>query len=527
MYGSFLAMELPSNLSNAHQEIVNLQTILSARTGEIKKRDHEILRLKEKNAQLLQKLFGRSSEKRTIETRNGSTQYTLSLTEEPVKTPAAAGTAPVTIVEQHTRLPTRKKRLEGELSSEGKFPEHLPREVTILDDGEQAGAIFDTKITERLCVRPSQLFVEEIRRIVRKSDRGSLSQPPVPETPLPRRCVDASFLAYIIIMKFCWHLPLYRQEQMLKAQGVTISRDTLIRYVIDVAELLGKLYNVLLASAFSGQHIYADETPVLVGKGVKGNRAFTESRFWPFMGNGAIVFIFARTRAAKEIEPLLEAYKGHLQVDGYTVYESIADKFPDISLVFCWAHVRRKFIEAEKYYPKETKEALRYIRALYWVEARAKGKDNSEILRLRTRFSVKILKLFKQWLDKHFADPTLLPKSSLMGAIAYAHVRWDGLCRYTTDPVLTIDSNPIERQIRPVALGRKNWLFCASETGAEAACTMYSLIASCKLAGVDPNKYLTDVLNRINDHSQLKLEELLPQNWKPLENNSENSNPSA
>jgi len=206
-------MELPSNLTTAHQEIVNLETILSLRNGEIKehkseilKSRHEILRLKEKNAQLLQKLFGRSSEKRILETRNGSIQYTLSLAEEAlVKTPAVAGPAPV-IVEQHTRLPTRKKRLEGELSSEGKFPEHLPREVTILDDGEQAGTVFETKVTQRLCVRPSQLFVEEIHRVVRKSDSGSLSQPPVPETPLPRRCVDASFLAYIIIMKFCWHL---------------------------------------------------------------------------------------------------------------------------------------------------------------------------------------------------------------------------------------------------------------------------------------------------------------------------------
>ena len=519
-------MELPSEITVAQQEIANLQARLELEKQETirlkdKAREHvfEILRLQEKNAELLRKLFGRSSEKRILESRtSGVVQGVLALGESVEASPAPS--LPSTTVATHTRTPSKKKRLEGELEVAGKFPAHLPRKTTTIDEGEEAGRILFTKTTERLCVEPSQFYVEVIHRVVRKREDGTIAQPPVPEAPLPRRCVDASFLVYVITMKFLWHLPLYRQEQMLRSQGIEISRDTLIRYVIEVAALLGKLYDTLLESVFKDTNIFADETSVLVAKGSKGNRAYTESRFWPFLGNKGIVFVYTKTRAAKEIEPLLEAYKGSLQVDGYRVYETIANKFPDIVLVFCWAHARRKFIEAEKYFPSEAFEALRYIRVLYRIEVIGKG-NPEKLARLRNRFSKRVLKLLNQWLIEKFSDPKILPKSSLGSAISYVLTRWEGLCRYAEDPKLSIDSNPIERQIRPVALGRKNWLFCASEVGAEAACVMYSLIASCKLNDVDPHEYLVDVVSRINDHSQLRLEELLPQNWTPLQKNQE------
>jgi transposase len=510
-------MEFPSDIAASHQEIVNLHALLQAREREFDQKasaqSYEILRLKEKNAELLRKLYGRSSEKRILATSSGVVQGVLSLGEG-VEAPARAvePAAPKTAT---PKAPSKKVRLEGSIDEQGRFPDDLERRETVIDEGETAGAVMSTKVTERLCVEPSQFYVEVIKRVVRKQSDGSIVQPLTPEAVLPRRCVDASFLAYISIMKFQWHLPLYRQEQMLKSQGIRISRDTLIRYVIEVAQLLGRLYDTLLGSVFEAGNVFADETPVLVGKGTKGNRKYTESRFWPFLGNNSIVFVYAKTRAAKEIEPLLEAYEGYLQVDGYRVYETVANKFPDITLVFCWAHARRKFIEAEQYYPEDSKEALRYIRALYRIEEAGRASPE-KIPRLRRRFSKKVLDLFKKWLDAKLQEPKTLPKSTLGGAISYALTRWEGLCRYTEDPILSIDSNPIERQIRPVALGRKNWLFCASEIGAEAACVMYSLIASCKLAGIEPHEYLTDVLSRINDHSQLTLHELLPQNWKPL-----------
>lgn len=515
-------MELPSSITQAHQEIVNLHALMAMKesefTSRIQLQSFEILRLQEKNAELVRKLYGASSEKRVVATRGDGLpqQGELSLGESVEPSAPEPTIAEPTTVSSHTRAPSKKKRLEGDLDPEGRFPEHLQRVPVVIDDGEAAGKVMSKKTTERLCVSPSQFYVEVITRVVRKHEDGTVVEPPARETPLPRRCVDVSFLVHVITMKFLWHLPLYRQEQMLKAQGIAISRNTLIRYVIDVATLLSRLYDELLKHVFMATEIFADETPVLVGKGKKGQRQFTESRFWPFLGNNSIVFLFAKTRAAKEIEPLLEAYKGYLQVDGYKVYETVARKFPDIVLVFCWAHARRKFIEAEKYFSKEAAEALRYIRVLYRIEGLGK-ESPPKLLRLRQRFSRRVLTLFKGWLDQQLSTPTLLPKSSLGTAITYTLARWEGLNRYTEDAALSIDSNPIERQIRPVAIGRKNWLFCASETGAESACILYSLIASCKLNGIDPHAYLVDVLNRINDHSQLRLQELLPHNWKPLE----------
>lgn len=513
---------LPENIQDSHKAIVNLHALL-----DLKEQDYfsakaqndafvtDILLLKEKNALYLHKLFGASSEKLKFLASNDNRQGILALSSVPEVLPAPAAQTTQVEVPKHTRVIVKRK-LEGLLPEGNKFPEHLPREeAPPIDAGPEAGEVMSTKVTETLCVRPSQMFVRVTRRVVRKSEvTGVITQPAVPETPLPRTCVDSSFLAHIIIMKFLWHLPLYRQEQMLRLQGIQISRDTLIRYVISVAGLLGKLYDELLTHVLISESLFADETPVVVQK----NGKYTDSRFWPFLGDDSVIFIFAKTRAAKEIEPILKGFKGYLQVDGYTVYESLSNKYPEIILLFCWAHVRRKFADALKHYPAEANQALRFIQALYHVEALGKD-DQAKRGRLRQKYSKKILSMMKVWLSKKINEPQTLPKSLLGEAIMYALNRWDGLLRYAENPKLSIDSNPVERAIRPVAIGRKNWLFCASETGAEAACVLYSLISTCKLQGINPSEYLTDVLDRINDHSQLKLKELLPHNWKPLEKN--------
>lgn len=516
---------LPENIQDAHKAIVNLHALLDSKEQDFSstRTENDLLKtdnllLKEKNALYLHRLFGASSEKLKVLASNDNRQGVLALSNVPEVSPAPpAETSATTQVEvpKHTRV-IGKRKLEGLLPEGNKFPEHLPREeAPPIDVGPEAGEIMSTKVTETLCVRPSQMFVRVTKRVVRKSEiNGVITQAPVPETPLPRTCVDSSFLAHIIIMKFLWHLPLYRQEQMLRLQGIQISRDTLIRYVISVAGLLGKLYDELLTHVLFSERLFADETPVAVQK----NGKYTDSRFWPFLGDDSVIFIFAKTRAAKEIEPILEAFKGYLQVDGYTVYESLSSKYAEIVLLFCWAHVRRNFSDAQKHYPTEANQALRYIQGLYRVEALGRGKPE-KLGRLRQKYSKKILSMMKAWLSKKINEPKTLPKSLLGGAIMYALNRWDGHIRYVENPKLSIDSNPVERAIRPVAIGRKNWLFCASETGAEAACVLYSFISTCKLQGINPSEYLTDVLERINDHSQLKLSELLPHNWKPLQKN--------
>lgn len=328
--------------------------------------------------------------------------------------------------------------------------------------------------------------------------------------------------------KYVWHLPLYRQEQMLKAQGIQISRDTLIRYVIALADLLKPIYVELGVTLFSGEHLFADETPVLVGKRDPDRKRYSESWFWAFLGEAGCAFYHTPSRAFKEVEPLLSSYSGYLQSDGYNVYEKLAKQYPEITLVSCWAHARRKFVDAEKGgNAPEAKEALRYVRALYRIEARVrdKGLTPPEILKLRQRFSKRILMLFQRWLKGRAQDPTLLPKSLFGKAIGYTLKRWEQLGRYTGDPMLAIDSNAVEREIRPIALGKKNWLFCTSEGGTEASAIIYSLIASCRLANVDPADYLLDVLERISHHPNSEVQQLLPVNWKALRKNEQNATP--
>lgn len=505
---------LPPSLEESHKIILESYALIQELQSNLKSTSAELFYQKNKVHELTQKLFGRSSEKRVIaESDSKSVPLPLVFKEEPTMAPEAP--AAISEVKGHKRA-GRRRRLEAELKdSEGRFPEHLPRKQVVLDDGEEFGEKVLVKEAERLCVQPSQLYVEEIIRVVRKDEEGKLSTPELPATVLPRTCVDATFLAWIIIQKFQWHLPLNRQEQMLKAQGFNISRDTLIRYVIAVSELLDKLYQSQVEATFTATHLYGDETPVLVCKGSKGDRKYSKSYFWPFMSSEQVTFLFAVGRGVIEIKEYLKEYKGKLQVDGYKVYESLANKFPDIQLAFCWAHARRRFIKAEKSHPEEVYIALRHIGQLYRIERLIKEQPPDTILRVRQRVSKKIVNRFRSWVTDTIQLQTTLPKSPLGEALSYVYARFEGLSRYLDDPLLTIDSNPIERAIRPVAVGRKNWMFCASETGARAACIFYSLIASCKLHGIEPFDYLVDILNRIGDHSQLQLHELLPGKWTP------------
>ena len=470
--------------------------------------EREQIYLKEKLRLMQARIFGRSSEKRPVA---ASPAQELLFSAPPTTTEEPCKTEKI----EYTRA--KRKKVEGKLPEGTRFPEHLPRKDEIIDEGE--GEVKFEKITERLAANGSPFYVKRIIRRVRSSEVVGISVPPVPPAVIERTSADVSFLVYILIAKYVWHLPLYRQEQMLKAQGIKISRDTLIRYVISLASLLKPIYVALGVELFNGSHLFGDETPVLVAKKNVDKKRYSESWFWAFLGNSGCAFYHAPSRAFKEVEPLLKSYSGFLQSDGYNVYEKLAREYPEITIVGCWAHARRKFIEAEKGgNAAEATEALRYIRVLYRIESRIRDSQLKppEILKFRQRLSKKVLLLFEKWLKAKYSDPRLLPKSHFGAAVAYALKRWDNLCRYTTDVKLAIDSNAVEREIRPLALGKKNWLFCASEVGAEASAIIYSLIASCRLAQVDPTEYFTDVLERISEHPASKVTELIPINWKIL-----------
>ena len=487
---------LPENLSDAHQRIIALQ------------RENHFL--KEKMALMQRELFGRSSERRIPEVSSQQMSLFAAKAEEPRSEPKKE------VITYERNKPGRRRNAETGVV----FPEHLEREVVLLEGEKPQGecTVEWTKVSEHLCCRPTQFFVKQYQRPVYKTPEGQVIATPAPETVFERAMVDRTFLAWVFVAKFCWHLPLNRQEQMLKAQGISLSRDTLVNYVLRGAELLLPVYKELLQTILESGHIFADESPVTVGKYKAGRKQYREAYFWPLLAENNIAFLYSPTRAAINLQKVLGDYQGYIQCDGYRAYEKIAKESPEIVLVGCWAHARRKFIDAENSDPVRVAKALKFIRLLYRVERYAKENQLSppKLLWWRQRWSARILKAFKLYLQQLMAEPDVLPKSLLCKACSYALTRWAALAEYTLNPELQIDSNAIERQIRPVTLGRKNWLFCASEVGAEAAALFYSLIGSCKLNDIDPWLYLADLLLRISEPKCTDARNLLPANWKTL-----------
>lgn len=495
-----------------NQEEVNQEQIVK-QNAKIVELERENTFLREQLKLIRAQMFGRSSERRVPEV--SPAQMLLFTSEEVVEKNEVAEE------KQKVSYERRKKNsIEGKLPEGVRFPEHLPREEEIIDEGGP-GEIILEKITERLAAKESAFYVKRIIRKVRKEE-GEIKQPATPPAVLEKTSVDVTFLVWMLKAKFEWHLPIYRQEQMLKSSGINLSRDSMIRYVISIAGLLKPIYTAIGSNLLTSCHLYADETPVLVGKNCNGIKKYTNSYFWGILGEDGVMFRYTATRAYAEVEEFFKNFKGNLQVDAYGVYEKLSAIYPDITLVSCWAHARRKFVDAEKGGNSElAKDALTFISQLYDIERECRENQLSppEVLKLRQQRSTKILDEFHKWLKLKASDPSILPKCLFAKAVYYALVRWDALCTYTTDPKLSIDSNTIEQKIRPIALGKKNWLFCDSETGAESAAIIYSLMASCKLANINTWDYLVDVLVRISEHPASKVHELIPAKWKKtLEN---------
>lgn len=273
--------------------------------------------------------------------------------------------------------------------------------------------------------------------------------------------------------------------------------------------------------------VHSDDTTIPMQQ--KGIGATKTARLWGYLGAGArqgpdkkwiehppaVVFEFTESREATHPITFLGKYEGYLQVDAYSGYDALF-KTSQIVEVGCVAHCRRKFFEIAKTQktPGLAAEALRWIARLYEIESRIKGEPPDKKFEIRQAESVPVLADFKVWLNGHYGS--LLPQGPLAQAFGYAIRQWQALTRYTENGILMADNNLMEAQMRPIALGRKNFLFVGSQRGGEVAATVYSLIATCKLNGVEPYAYLKDVLGRIRSHRIDRLDELLPFNWKPL-----------
>ncbi len=422
------------------------------------------------------------------------------------------------------------------------FPAHLTRKDIVLDikPEEKVCSQCETEkkkigeeTSEQLEYVPASFIVlRHIRPIYAcpKGCEGEVSTAPVPSKPIEKGIPGPGLLAHIAIRKYKYHDPLNRQEDMFRHIGMTIGRSTMCDWMASCADI-GKLLVKRMAERVLGSHhINTDDTPVTVKDGLKDKRK--TGRLWAYIGDEAnpyIVYDYTPNRRRDGPKEFLKDYVNYLQADAYGGYDGIYS--PDgITEVACWAHARRYFVEAQDTSLRQATEAVAYIRRLYDAEDAAKLEiqalpldlsdtdrtEQSAMIRLRYRQSqsVDILSDFGEWLTEMRRDS--LPKSPLGKAVSYALTNWDALKVYTTDGLLSIDNNAAERAMRPIALGRKNYLFFGSDKGGETAAILYSLIASADKQGLNPFEYLRDVLDRLPDTPLSRLDDFLPDRWKTL-----------
>jgi transposase len=389
-----------------------------------------------------------------------------------------------------------------------------PEEVADLKEGEDYEVIGE-KVTRRLAQRPASYVVLKYVRPVVKLKSDKVVSHPAPSGVFDRSFADVSLVAGILVDKFQYHLPLYRQHQRLAAGGITISRQTLTNFVARAADLLAPVYYAQLSSILQSKVLAMDETPIKAGQASKGK--LHQGFFWPLYGDkDEVAFPYGATRALIQAQEILGEFAGTLVTDGYGVYSRYTSKVTGVSHATCWAHTRRKFIEAENSDARRCQKALEYIRVLYEIEESIREGDSEDILRARRERSLPIVEEFFEWLGTEQADLTILPSSPFSKAASYAIERRDSLCVCLSDPAVPIDTNHLERALRPIPMGRKNWLFCWTEVGAEHVGKIQSLLVTCRLHGINPYTYFVDVLQRISITKAADVADLTPIRWKEL-----------
>jgi hypothetical protein len=348
---------------------------------------------------------------------------------------------------------------------------------------------------------------------------GTLVQAAAPPRLIEGGLPTEALIAHVIVSKYADHLPLYRQAQIYARDGLALDRSTLADWVGRAAWWLRPLHGRLLDHLRGSTKLFADETPAPVldpGRGrTKTGQLWAyarDDRPWGGPAPPAVAYRYAPDRKAERPIAHLEGFRGVLQVDGYGGYRALAET-SGVMLAFCWAHVRRRFFEiAEGGNAPIATEALARIAALYAIEADARGRSAEARHAIRQERTRPLIDQLKTWLDAQLA--AVSKKSTLAEAIRYALARWPGLARFVEDGRIEIDSNVVERAIRPIALNRKNALFAGSDGGGEHWAVLASLIETCKLNGVELNAYLADVLARFAAGYPINhIDQLLPWSW--------------
>ena len=500
------------DLENLPADVDLLHRLVRDMAAVVETRDDEIERLRRLVKQLQRGQFGRRSE------RLDADQLALGLED----LDADMARAEVRHVEPSVA--------DAEaVSRRTTLPDHLPREEVTLDlQGDACPACggrlhpAGEAVSEMLDWVPAQLRVVRLRRPKYGCRAcGTIHQAPAPERPIAKGLATPGLIAQVLVGKYCDHTPLYRQARIFARQGARIERSTLAGWVGGACWWLEPLQARLAAHLFASTKLFADDTPIPVldpGRGrTKTGRLWVyarDDRPWAGPEPPAAVYIYSPDRRAERPASHLGGFRGVLQVDGYAGFETLAAS-GQVVLAACWAHARRKFYEFHQATGSPiAAEALRRIAALYGVERRIRGQPAEARRAAREVESRPLIGAMKPWLEDQLRQ--VPPRGGLAEAIRYALARWPALCRFLEDGRIELDTNPVERAIRPVALGRKNHLFAGSDGGGERWAMVCSLIATAQLNGVEPYAYLKDVLQRMtHGHPMSRLDDLLPWNWAP------------
>jgi transposase len=508
--------DLPHDVALLHGLVRDLVAEIETDRTRLSEAQAEAERLRIILKQLQRAQFGRRSE------RLDPDQFQLGIDDLDADIGRAEARSPVSGVPS--------EETPEKIRSARKLPEHLPREEVVLE-AEKAcpgcgGALhpLGESVSEMLDWVPARLKVIRIRRPKYGCRAcGTIHQPPAPDRPIAKGMATPALIASVLVGKYCDHLPLYRQSQIFARHGVEIDRSTLANWVGGACWWLESLHERLAAHVFAATEIFADDTPIPVldpGRGrTKTGRLWVyarDQRGWSGPDPPVAVYFYSPDRKGERPASHLKGFRGVLQVDGYAGFERLTAG-GDVILAACWAHARRKFYELNEAIGSPiASEALRRIGELYAIEKRVRGQSAEVRMRIRKALSRPAVDQMKRWLEQELAR--IPGRGRLAEAIRYALVRWDALCRFLDDGRIELDTNPVERAIRPVALGRKNHLFAGSDGGGERWAVVCSLIETAKLNNVEPYAYLNDVLQRLVDgHPMSRIDDLLPWNWHPLE----------
>lgn len=504
-------MELTSTI-----EYTSLHSLYEKEKTEKEALQAEVIKLRDHLQKVLQAVYGGKSERFVPNTA----QMSLDIVTE---TPVAATDLSKAKRIEYVKTGTPKKRELPELNG---YLEYLPRVYETREPENIPAGAQKIGQEEHLVIenKPGEVFLRVIvipkYKLAELNDRDNtqIISAATPERPLAKCLAGASLLAQMLVDKFCDHLPMNRQQKRYERNGVSIPYNTLLSWTGKAVDKISLLGPVLLKEIIGSSYIHVDETglKVLVGHQNNKTKKAHDGYLWCYNNSllKLVYFDYQPGRGEKHTIGILKDFRGIIQTDGWHVYEGIAAKQKDITQICCLAHARRKFFESKATEKELAEYALTKFNALYEIERRCKEDQlcYEQIKNVRQQEAIPILKELHEWMIAQYT--TLLPSSPIRGAIAYCLERWERLCYYTNDGKLNPDNNPVERQIRPVALGRNNFFFAGSHKGAERLALIYSLIGTCKLNDVNPYEWLKDVLDKLNSWPINKIHELLPHNWK-------------